>query len=168
MDGYKHLKYRRSLYFDMMKPQPLGRESTMFNMVTDHKCYEPDELYEIMAEYNRPHYTIFTKEQWYEKYKILESNQVDVLKTPCLNYMELFDEHIYLPSLRHLDPSPRLIPECIWFNKKFIYHYKKDTPKDGGYWRYWDSIPGGFDCLKMTLNDEIINIIEYWRNHGTE
>lgn len=164
---YAHEKYTRSIYFDLMRPHNKCRESTMFTMVTDHKCYEVDDLYEIMAQYNRPHYTIFTKEQWFEKYSVLESNQVEVIKTPCMNYMSLFDEHIYLPSLRHLDPSPRLIPECKWFDKKIIYHDFPNVSKDGGYWRYKDT-KTDFNSLVMKPNDKIIDYIEYWRKHETE
>lgn len=169
---YPHKKYRRSLYFDIMKPlmKKNVRNSCMLNMVTDHKCYPVDDLRDFMIEYKFDHYTITTKDRWYDKYVVLESNNVDVLKTPIEDYMYKFDTLLYLPSVRgmwadygdkDMDPSPRLLPECIWFDKKVIYH-NHGSLKDGGYWR-WEDCLNDFDSLVMTKDDDIFNIIEGFR-----
>ena len=168
---YPHKKYRRSLYFDIMKPliNP-SRKSCMFNMVTDHKCYPAEDVADFMDKYKFDHYTITTKDKWYEKYKVLESDKVDVLTTPIEDYMYKFDTLLYLPSVRgmwagygdkDMDPSPRLLPECKWFEKKVIYH-DFGKLKDGGYWRWIDCMDD-FDSLILTLDDEIFDIIEDWR-----
>ena len=168
---YPHKKYRRSLYFNIMKPltKP-SRKSCMFNMVTDHKCYPAEDLVGFMNEYKFDHYTITTKDKWYDRYVCLESDKVDVLKTPIDDYMYKFDTLLYLPSVRgmwadhgdkDMDPSPRLLPECKWFEKKVIYH-DFGKLKDGGYWR-WIDCAEDFDSLIMKLDDPIFDIIENWR-----
>lgn len=168
---YPHKKYRRSLYFDIMKPliKP-SRKSCMLNMVTDHKCYPVDDLKDFMSKYKFEHYTITTKDRWYDKYKVLESDNVDVLRTPVDDYMYKFDSMLYLPSVRgmwkdygdkDMDPSPRLLPECKWLKKKVIYH-DFGKLKDGGYWRWIDCMED-FDSLVMTQDDKIFDIIEDFR-----
>jgi len=168
---YPHVKYRRSLYFDIMKQLDKEvRHSCMLNMVTDHKCYPVEDLKNFMTKYKFEHYTITTKDRWYDKYKILESDNVDVLKTPIEDYMYKFDTLLYLPSIRgmwaeygdkDMDPSPRLLPECVWFDKKIIYH-DFGKLKDGGYWRWKDCL-NDFDSLVMTKDDKIFDIIEDFR-----
>ena len=168
---YPHKKYRRSLYFDIMKPlEKDSRKSCLLNQVTDHKCYPPNDLQRFMDEYKFDHYTISTKDLWYDKYKVLASYKVEVLTTPIEDYMYKFDSLLYLPSIRgvwadygdkDMDPSPRLLPECKWFNKKVIYH-DFGKLKDGGYWRWIDCMED-FDGLKMTLDDAIFDIIEDFR-----
>lgn len=168
---YPHKEYRRSLDFDIMKPlKKEVRHSCMLNMVTDHKCYPVEDLKNFMDKYIFDHYTITTKDKWYEKYKVLENDKVDVLITPVENYMYKFDTLLYLPSVRgmwkdygdkDMDPSPRLLPECKWFNKKVIYH-DFGKLKDGGYWRWIDCMED-FDSLVMTLDDKIFDIIEDFR-----
>lgn len=170
---YPHEKYRRTLYFDIMKPLDKTKaikNSCLLNMVTDHKTYPVDELKIIMDEYNFDNYIIATKEKLYDKYKTLENDKVKVLKTPITDYMYQFDSLLYLPSLRgtfadfgdkNMDPSPRLLPECKWFNKKVIFH-RFGKLKDGGYWRWIDCMED-FDSLIMTLDDPIFDIIEDFR-----
>ena len=160
---YEHKVYNRTLNFDIMKPlQKESRKSCMLNMVTDHKCYPVDELKSIMRQYAFEHYTIFTKDKWYDKYRVLENNSVEVLKTPVNDYMYKFDTVLYLPSARGLDPSPRLLPECKWFNKKVIYH-DFGKLKDGGYWRWLDCMDN-FASLIMTPEDKIFDIIDDFKN----
>ena len=168
---YSHEKYRRTLYFDIMKPLDKEvRDSCMLNMVTDHKCYPVEDLKDFMNKYKFKHYTITTKDRWYDKYKVLESDTVDVLKTPIEDYMYKFNTLLYLPSIRgmwadygdkDMDPSPRLLPECVWFDKTVVYH-NHGKLKDGGYWR-WEDCVNNFDSLVMTKDDKIFDIIEDFR-----
>lgn len=168
---YSHEKYRRTLYFDILKPLDKEvRDSCMLNMVTDHKCYPVEDLKDFMNKYKFEHYTITTKDRWYDKYKVLESDTVEVLKTPIEDYMYKFNTLLYLPSIRgmwadygdkDMDPSPRLLPECVWFDKKVIYH-DFGKLKDGGYWR-WMDCHYDFDSLIMKQDDKIFDIIEDFR-----
>jgi hypothetical protein len=131
---YDHIPYYRALYFDIMKKMiKPARDSCLLNMVTDHKCYEPDRLYEIMEEWDGiEHWTIVTKDKWASKYMpMMDKNyqSIDVLLSPVRDYMYKFNSMMYLPSVRKLDPSPRLMPECRYFGKQVNYYQVEDAGK---------------------------------------
>lgn len=162
-DDYPHRHYFRAIYFDIMRKQvTVSRESCLLNMVTDHKCYEPNDLIGIMNQYqNIKHWTIVTKDKWWKKYKVMADTNIEVLLSPVDDYMNKFDTLLYLPSLRELDPSPRLLPEAKYFGKEVIYHDFDNAPKDGGYWRYFDMLLNWND-LFLDQDDPIFEIIEDW------
>ena len=68
---------------------------------------------------------------------------------------------LYLPSVRGFDPSPRLIPECLYFEKNIIYHNFKSIKKfkDGAYYRWLDCL-NGLDKVWLREDDKIFKIIE--------
>ena len=51
------------------------------------------------------------------------------LFVPVKNLLGLFDTYVYTKP--NFDPAPRIIQECKWLGKKFIYARSKDL-KDGG------------------------------------
>ena len=103
-------------------------------------------------------YLIYTKSNLYSEYKILESDKVKVDVAPIENFMNKWDKALYLPSTRGQDPSPRVIAECEYYNKKLIY---KDLGKlhDGAYYRMID-IMNGMNNITLTENDEIFDIVD--------
>ena len=169
-EGYETQNYHRSIYFDIMFPcentykVPTG----MLNMVTDHKCYEPDEIRKIIKEpdFHKvggiERWVLFTKDKHWMKYKDLRDENFDVLLTPDYGYMGKFSHIVYLPSKRDFDPSPRLIAEAKHFEKQFVYYNWKNAPWDGGRVRMMD-ILNSWDSMKMTLNDPIFDIIEDYK-----
>ncbi len=159
---YKHIEYYRAIYFDIMREMSKpGRDSCLLNMVTDHKCYEPHELYKIIEEWNGiEHWTIVTKDKWANKYMpMADEPNIDVLLSPVSGYAYKFNSMMYLPSTRGLDPSPRLMPECRYFGKQVHFYQIEDALKDGGYYRYQDMITM-WNSLILDENDTIFNIIE--------
>lgn len=155
---YMNRTYRQTINFDIFKTlsYPVD-DACLINVCTDHKCYPVGELKEIMQQYFPKRWIIYTKGKWYDMYKSLESDNIRVEIAPLANFMNQFDKMLYLPSLRQLDPSPRLLAECAYFGKKVIYH-DFGKVKDGGYWRWQDCLKD-FDKLKMTEDDEIFDII---------
>lgn len=155
---YMNRTYRQTINFDIFKTlsYPVD-DRCLINVCTDHKCYPVEELVQMMDRHFPKRWLIYTKRKWYDKYKELESDNVSVELAPLDNFMNRFDKMLYLPSLRALDPSPRLLAECFYFGKKVIYYNFGDV-KDGGYWRWKDCLED-FDKLKMTENDEIFGII---------
>jgi hypothetical protein len=147
---YENRTYRQTIHFDIFKPLvwtptfPVD-DYCLINMCTDHKCYPVDELVKIMDEEFPERYLIYTKDKWYDTYKGLESDKVKVVLSPVDNFMNRFDKVLYLPSLRGADPSPRLLPECMYFSKKVIFR-DWGKVKDGGYWRWHDCLHD-FDSL---------------------
>lgn len=164
VEGYKNRIYRQTINFDIFKSlhYPVD-DACLINVCTDHKCYTRQELANHMRVLFPKKWFVYTKSKWYDYYKILEhwghdnNIEVKVELAPIDNFMNRFDKMLYLPSLRQLDPSPRLLAECEYFGKRVIYH---DFGKieDGGYWR-WRDVLENFDGLKMTENDEIFDII---------
>ena len=51
------------------------------------------------------------------------------LFVPVKNLLGIFDTYVYTKP--NFDPAPRIIQECKWLGKKFIYARSKDL-KDGG------------------------------------
>jgi hypothetical protein len=79
---------------------------------------------------------------------------------PIQNLFEQFDTYIYTPIERKWDCSPRLLTECVWYQKKIIFHNIDYWHIDHGlYWR-WQDIQNDFDSLCLRVDDEIINILK--------
>jgi len=159
---YEHIEYYRAIYFDIMKKMiKPARDSCLLNMVTDHKCYEPHELYDIMEEWDGiEHWTIVTKDKWANKYMpMADEPNIDVFLSPVNGYMYKFNSMMYLQSVRHMDPSPRLMPECRYFGKQVHYHNMETAPKDGAWYRYQDMVMM-WDTLLLDENNKIFDIIE--------
>lgn len=159
--GFENRIYRQTINFDIFKTlsYPVD-DRCLINLCTDHKCYPVGAIEKFMEEYFPERWLLYTKDQWYDMYKPLESKNVKVEIAPIKNFMNQFDKMLYLPSLRGLDPSPRLLPECCYFGKKVIYHHfdRFEPNSDGGYWRWRDCLEN-FDSLKMTKDDEIFDIV---------
>ena len=165
-DGYQNRVYHRKLYFDIQRePRDEFREPTcMLNMVTDHKCYDRNELDDILADdefKDIKRWAVFVKDKNWDKYYKWSyyRHDVDLHMTPTHNYMGLFSHILYLPSKREFDPSPRLLAEAKYFRKKLWYHNFLEAPRDGAFFRMKDVLEK-FDWLHLTPEDPIFKILE--------
>lgn len=78
---------------------------------------------------------------------------------PVPNLFDLFHTYVYTPIQRKWDCSPRFIAECVYFNKKVVYHNIDYWDVDHGLrWRQWD-IDNDFSSLFLEPGDEIISIL---------
>lgn len=157
LGDYEHIDYNIKIYPDIWRPLegPVDH-CVMINMATKQKCYEPEYLQDLIDFYPND-YLIYTKKQFYEKYKVLESDNVNVKIAPISNFLNRWDRALYLNSVRGQDPSPRVIVECFYYNKELIWH-DFGKLKDGAYYRYIDC-ENNIDELKLKDNDEIFEIV---------
>lgn len=163
IDHYKSEVYFRTLNFHIMKgcTRPSGKVG-MLNMVTNHKCYDYDEILDIVKQYDFiDNWILYTKASLWDKYSdfnYLSHPDIWVQITPEIRYMDRFTHLLYLPSKRRFDPSPRLIAEAKYFDKILIYHNYETAPNDGAYFRYQDVL-NSYHLLKMDSEDPILDIL---------
>jgi len=157
-EPYKHITYKKKLYFDIFKPikYPV-RNCCLINMATHHKCLSADKLKEVMAEFDLE-YLIYTQENNYFKYIDLISDNVEVQMAPIKNYLDQFNTFMYFQSIRGQDPSPRILPECVYYGKQIIFYDWDKTIKDGAHYRRHDCLHD-WNSIVLSKNDQIFDII---------
>lgn len=96
------------------------------------------------------------------KYQV-DDDRVEFVVPPVKDLFNKFDTLIYIPISRQFDCSPRLITECVFYNKKICFYEtgKSYQENDRGlYWR-WKDCQNDFPDLILTEKDELF---EYVRN----
>lgn len=107
---------------------------------------------------NIPHYN---KRVSMDRYKLVKS--LNLPQKPLIfksgkhvnNLFEKFDTYLYYHINGWLDPHPRLIVECFFYEKEIIY-INDFQIKDGSYYRYHDLLENGVNNRKLTRDDEIV------------
>lgn len=72
-----------------------------------------------------------------------EYKKIVLWKEHPKNFHSFFDTYVYY-HMGYFDPHPRLFHECSFYNKKIIYINKQNI-KDGGFFRYKDSLKRDFN-----------------------
>jgi len=160
LEPYNHITYKKKLYFNLFKNIDKDKvdNACMINMATRHKLQSVDAIYKAIKKFEYKKYIIYTQFTTYHFYRDMASSNIDVIIAPINNYLYSFNSFIYFQSNRRQDPSPRIIPECVFYDKKLeFYEYNKNI-KDGAYYRYKDTIED-FDSIVLKDDDEILDII---------
>lgn len=78
---------------------------------------------------------------------------------PVDNLFEMFSTYLYTPVQRKWDCSPRFLAECVYFNKKVLFHEIDYWDVDHGLRVRWDDIQNNFGSLHLTDDDPLIGIL---------
>lgn len=157
---YDHISYKKKLYFDIFKPidRDKVRNVCLINMATLHKLQSQEVIYNAIEHFQQNEYIIYTQKKTYDRYKDMNNSYISVVVAPIKDYLYQFDSFIYFQSNRGQDPSPRIIPETMFYGKElYFYNYDKSV-KDGAYYRIKDCM-NDFDSIVLKENDEILDMI---------
>jgi len=154
--------YRKKILFDKYKQKEYGQEyDNLLNLSLVERRFSREYMEKVMNTFpgTWAAYTGHKNEKYYAW--INERQDSKLIIPPVKDFMGLFNRFVYLPYKDGTDATPRLIPECVYYNKKISYYdySEKDIVKSGGYYRYQDT-KNDFESLWLKNNDEIISIIE--------
>ena len=91
-----------------------------------------------------------------EEYDCIDD--VDQVLAPLDNFFEQFDIYIYTPVERKFDCSPRLVTECIFYNKEVLINLNY---VDIGLQTRYNDAKNNIRSLQLDDNDEIREIINF-------
>lgn len=155
--------YRKKILFDKFRkrqPKPAPYDY-MLNLSLIERRFPREWMMELFNHYGMEHkfaaYSGHKNEKYYEWFN--EMDNVDLVIPPFHDFMGMFENFIYTPYKDGSDATPRLIPECVFYNKGIDYYDKGLEMKSGGYWRYKDTMED-FDGLWLKEDDEIIKYID--------
>lgn len=164
-DSCNWKSYRKKILFDKYKQKdyPTGKYDYMLNLSLLERRFSKDFMMELFEYYGYGHvsfgaYSGHKNEKYYSWFKELDG--VELVIPPVDNFMGLFNEFIYLPYKDGTDATPRLIPECVYYNKRISYYEVNPNIKSGGYYRYKDTIEDDWLKLWLKKDDEIIGYID--------
>lgn len=151
------MKYKRNYY-------EYGKYDYLLNLSLKERRFSKTYILDLLHCFDCGEITSFAcytghkNEEYYAWLK--DVHGVHLIIPPVKDFMELFRTFIYLPYVDGTDATPRLIPECAYYNKE-IYYYGKDIDiKSGGYYRYKDTMELGIEGLSLEEDDEFIKVIE--------
>lgn len=163
-DTCNFIPYRKKILFDKYKtrrsePAPYDY---MLNLSLKERRFSRDWMMELFNHYGYPNsrfaaYSGHKNKEYYSWFKDLEN--MDLVIPPFDDFMGMFENFIYVPYRDGTDATPRLIPECVFYNKGIEYYDKDLKMKSGGYWRYQDTM-NNFEGLWLKEDDEIMEYIE--------
>ena len=159
------IPYRKKILFDKYRQEDfLSFEyDYMLNLSLVERRFPKEWIMELLEHYGYGHvkfgaYTGHKNEKYYSYFKDLD--MVDLIVPPVDNFMGLFQNFIYIPYKDGTDATPRLIPECVYYNKGIEYYDKDISIKSGGYWRYQDTMHDDWTKLWLKEDDEIMRYID--------
>ena len=164
-DACNFLPYRKKILFDHYKQEDkFGAEHDyMLNLSLRERRFPKEWMMELFEYFGYGHvsfaaYTGHKNEGYYSYFKDLE--MVNLVIPPFKSFMEMFHTFIYVPYSNGTDATPRLIPECVYYNKNIEYYDKGIEMKSGGYWRYQDTMNDDWTKLWLKEDDEIMGYID--------
>ena len=162
----KLFPYRKKILFSKFKRQniPVGEYDYMLNLSLVERRFPKEWIMELFKHYGYGHvsfgaYSGHKNEQYYSYFKDLD--MVNLVIPPVKDFMGLFNNFIYIPYKDGTDATPRLIPECVFYEKGIEYYDKGfEHVRSGGYYRYQDTMYDDWTKLWLKEDDEIIGYIE--------
>lgn len=149
------IHYVKKIYADILRYPTEKENNTLFYLTKNCRLFELEKIIDIInddyKEYDR--HIIITNDERYDVLKHYKN--VDVIIPPLLNMFNKFSTYIYTPIPRKFDCSPRLISECMLFNRNVEY-YHIDYFDSGLEIRKKDLLE---DKVWLTDDDEILNIL---------
>ena len=158
--------YRKKILFDKFKhdDRSYGKYDYMLNLSLAERRFSKEWLMELFNHFGYGHvsfvaYVGLKNREYYSWLKDLDL--VYVVEPPLDDFMGLFRTFIYTPYSNGMDATPRLIPECAYYEKGIEYYDKGISIKSGGYYRYQDTMTeDGFEKLWLKENDEVMEYID--------
>lgn len=152
--------YRKKILFDKYHRKNYdSKYDYMLNMSLIERQY-PRQFFDHLFERFKGTYLIYTGSKNKEFYSWMNKlNFIRLIQPPIEDFMGLFKTFIYIPYNNGWDATPRLIPECVFYNKEIIY-YDNDSAgiKAGGFYRYQDT-KTDFKSLWLKEEDEVFGYI---------
>ena len=165
--------YRKKILFDKFKNEDkFGAEyDYMINLSLIERRFPKKWIMELFNTFGYHHasfaaYSGHKNEKYYSYFKDLD--MVDLIIPPFKSFMDMFHTFIYVPYKDGSDATPRLIPECVYYNKNVeIYNKGFEDIKSGGYYRYQDTMNDDWLKLWLKEDDELMEIIDKCLNSLT-
>jgi hypothetical protein len=164
--------YRKKILFDKYRQEDFfyGKYDYMLNLSLIERRFPKEWIMELFEYFGYGHvsfaaYTGHKNEKYYSYFKDLD--RVELIVPPVNDFFSLFNSFIYIPYKDGTDATPRLIPECAYYNKGIEYYDKNISIKSGGYYRYQDTMNDDWTKLWLKEDDELMEIIEKCLNSLT-
>ena len=165
-DSCNWLPYRKKILFDRYKPKDYlaSKYDYMLNLSLKERRFPKEWMMELFEHFGYRHvmfgaYTGHKNVDYYSYFNDLDG--VELVIPPVDEFMGLFREFIYIPYKDGSDATPRLIPECAYYNKP-VHFYNKgfEHIKSGGYYRWKDTMEDDWTKLWLKQDDEIMEHID--------
>lgn len=164
-DKCNFIPYRKKILFDRYIKRKKIKEPQydyMLNLSLVERRFTKEWIMEMLYFFGYPKkkfaaYSGFKNKEYYSYFNNMQN--IDLLIPPFDDFMGMFKTFIYLPYKDGTDATPRLIPECVFFNKGLEYWDKGINIKSGGYYRYYDTMTD-FHGLWLIEDDEIMEYID--------
>lgn len=158
-DKTKCIPYRKKILFDKYKKKEYGSKyDYLLNMSLAERRFNKEFMMDLFNHYEGT-FALYTGRKNVDYYKwVSDLDMVDMIVPPVKDFMGLFKTFIYVPYTSGLDATPRLIPECVFYNKDIEYYDKGIAKLSGGFYRFQDT-KNDYKGLWLTDNDEIIEIV---------
>jgi len=160
----KMLPYRKKILFSKFKERNItdGEYDYMLNLSLIERRFKKEWIMELFDHFNLEAkfaaYSGHKNEGFYSYFKDLDN--IDLVIPPFDDFMGMFNTFIYVPYRDGSDATPRLIPECVYYDKGIEFYNKGyENIRSGGYWRYKDTMDD-FNGLWLKEDDEIMEHIE--------
>ncbi len=165
-DACNFVPYRKKILFDHFKQNDyiVSKYDYMLNLSLVERRFSKEWMMELFDHFGYGHvsfgaYTGHKNEDYYSYLNDLD--MVELVVPPVHEFMGLFREFIYIPYRDGTDATPRLIPECAYYNKPVqLYNKGFEDVKSGGYWRWKDTMEDDWMKLWLKEDDEIMEHIE--------
>jgi hypothetical protein len=147
---------KKILWSKYKQPTTTKDDIGLLYLTTNCRGLEPERIKEVLDKNICPGYLIVTNDV--SKYKILESENVEIALAPVSNIFDKFGTYIYTPIPRQFDCSPRFIVECKVFGKKVVYELDY---VDSGIERRKQLMEQSLDGLLLTEDDAFLELIKH-------
>lgn len=122
LHNFKTKNHVKKILFNKLKLYKFQEQNSAFIYIsTDCRNIKSEYLQNVLKTYsyfNKIYVSVLDK----SIFENINSEKIIFLEQPIKDFHSLFDTMIYLPVKRKFDCSSRLIPECIYYGKKVIYH----------------------------------------------
>jgi hypothetical protein len=158
----RYKPYRKKILFDKYRKKEFGaKHNYMINLALAERRYNKRFMINLINGLPKGHsvavYIDKKNEDYYSWLRAFDF-KVKIYRPPIKDFMSLFETFIYIPYTDGHDSTPRLIPECKFYDKE-VMMFTEGFKKSGGHYRFEDT-KNNFESLWLKEDDEIIGIIE--------
>ena len=164
-DQCNWMEYRKKILFDRFKQKdyPTGKYDYMLNLSLVERRFSKEWMYDLFEAYGRYHVSFgaYMGHKNKDYYSFLNDWDVDLVIPPIKDFMGLFNTFIYIPYRDGSDATPRLIPECVYYEKDVdFYNRGFEDVKSGGYYRWNDTMKDDWMKLWLKQDDQLMEHID--------
>lgn len=159
----RYKPYRKKILFDKYRKKEFGeKHDYMINLALAERRYDKKFMINLINELTRygKNVAVYIDRKNKEFYSWLKvyKKEVTIYEPPIESFMSLFKTFVYIPYTDGHDSTPRLIPECKFYDKEIMMR-TEGFKKSGGHYRFKDT-QENFESLWLKEDDEIISIVE--------